>query len=85
MDFWDSWRPAIRPLVFTSDDDVMKDVTAHGWPSLPETKNPDCFGPPLFPNMFIDAIQNYKATFYGFANADMAFWKWLAGYNYHFN
>ena len=79
LDLWKSWRPAIQPLVFTSDSDVITNIIQHGWPSLPEPrKNPACFGPPLFPNMFIDAMHYYNSTFYGFANADIVFDNGLA-------
>ena len=77
LNLWNSWSPTIKPLVFSSDNDVIVDAMTHGWPSLAETKNPECMGPPLFPKMFIDAMQNYNSTFYGFANADIAFGKGL--------
>ena len=77
LNLWNSWRPTIKPLVFASDNDVIVDAMNHGWPSLPETKNPECYGPPVFPKMFLDAMQTYNSTFYGFANADIAFGKGL--------
>ena len=73
FNLWKSWSPAIKPLVFTSDPEIETDATKHGWPWLPETKNPDCYGPPLFPNMFIDAMDNYDASFYCYANSDIVF------------
>ena len=77
LKLWNSWKPTIKPLVFASDNDVIVDAMNHGWPSLSETKNPECFGPPVFPKMFIDAMGAYNSTFYGFANADIAFGKGL--------
>lgn len=77
LNLWNSWRPTIKPLVFSSDNDVIVDAMTNDWPSLPESKNPECVGPPLFPKMFIDAMENYNSTFYGFANADIAFGKGL--------
>ena len=74
LKLWNSWRPTIQPLVFTSDDAMKRDAMKFGWPHLPEgPKNPACLGPPLFPNMFIDTMKNYNATFYGFSNGDMVY------------
>ena len=74
LDMWKSWKPSIKPLMFASDSDVIANALRCDWPTLPEPrKNPACFGPPLFPNMFIDTMRNYNAKFYGFANADILF------------
>lgn len=77
LNLWNSWKPTIKPLLFSSDSDVIVDAIKQGWPYLPESKNPECQGPPLFQKMFIDAIQNFNSTFYGYANADIAFGKGL--------
>ena len=70
---WNSWRPAIQPLVFASDE-MREDARKFDWPILPEgPKNPKCLGPPLFPNMYIEAMKYYNATFYGYSNADMVY------------
>ena len=74
LDMWKSWKPTVQPLMFASDIEVIGNSLQHDWPTLPEPrKNPACFGPPLFPDMFIETMRNYKATFYGFANADIVF------------
>ena len=77
FNLWASWIPAIKPLVFTSDPAIEQDANSYNWPYLPEKKDPDCFGPPLFPNMFIDAMANYDSTFYCYANSDIIFDKGL--------
>ena len=77
FNLWRSWFPVIKPLVFTSDPEIEKDAGTYGWPFLPEKKDPDCYGPPLFSSMFIDSMATYDATFYCYANSDIVFDKGL--------
>ena len=74
LQLWNSWLPSVQPLVFTSDNEMIEDARKFDWPHLPEgPKNPNCLGPPLFPNMYIEAMKKYNATFYGYSNADMVY------------
>ena len=71
---WNSFQPAIQPLVFTSDHDVFEEAFQNQWMALPEKSNRKCAGPPLLPHMFVDAKMRVDDAFlYGFSNADILF------------
>ena len=71
---WNSFQPAIQPLVFTSDHDVFEEAVQNQWMALPEKSNRECAGPPLLPHMFVDAKMRVDDAFlYGFSNADILF------------
>ena len=71
---WNSFQPAIQPLVFTSDRDVFEEAVQNQWHALPEKSNRKCAGPPLLPHMYVDAKMHVEDAFiYGFSNADILF------------
>ena len=71
---WNTFQPAIQPLVFTSDHDVFEEAVKNQWQALPEKSNRKCAGPPLMPHMYVDAKKHVNDAFiYGFSNADILF------------
>lgn len=69
---WASFRPFIRPVLFSNDSSLTKLCRTNGWDVLPQTKVSK-EGIPILKYMFIEILSRYKSTFYGFANSDMLF------------
>ncbi|KAJ8321514.1 hypothetical protein KUTeg_000935, partial [Tegillarca granosa] len=69
---WASFRPFIKPVLFSNDSRLIKLCRSSEWDVLPLNKVSK-EGIPVLKNMFIEIISRYRSTFYGFANSDILF------------
>ncbi|OWF56364.1 uncharacterized protein LOC110448150 [Mizuhopecten yessoensis] len=68
---WRTFKPNIRPMLFTNEDYLAREVTKKGWSSLPIRQ--EHFGIPVLKFMYTDAMKVSQSQFYAYANGDILF------------
>jgi len=68
---WKALSPFVKPVLFTNEEELGNRVRSMGWSILPVTKS--AIGIPILKYMYLDAMANFKSTFYAYCNGDILF------------
>ncbi|XP_069113165.1 uncharacterized protein [Argopecten irradians] len=68
---WNSLKPSVKPIIFTNNNIISKEVRKKGWNSLPVHQA--SFGIPVLKFMYRDVLKVAKSHFYGYSNGDIIF------------
>lgn len=69
---WASLQPAVKPVLFTDDDVLIKDAHRLGWSvqNLTQTANN---GLPILKYLYMQTMSSVNSLFYAFVNSDILF------------
>ncbi|XP_052061777.1 uncharacterized protein LOC127701844 [Mytilus californianus] len=66
---WISFGTVVKPVFFSDDQNLSKEIKEKGWDVIPPTKT--AVGVPILKYMYLEVMKRYSAHFYGYVNGDI--------------